>query len=250
MIFLFKKRTIVVDCFTQNAPAYHLFKPDYAVKFYPEWWKSLGRLAPIKNLPPESQLIGMSGPTIKNCPGVMDYYRNGFILPLWCDHLFEIGKINTDYLRVVSSDSIHRNTKHPVEQRGKYLPESRYTHIKLESPWYFKSNKKVNFIWVKPTWNFDNPNEFIQPPAIIEFYYQHATNFNLFFERKQETHQVILKAGIPTGHFIPISDNKIKLQTHEVSEAEFIKIRSATSIRFSFERSYIKYVKMRNKQED
>jgi hypothetical protein len=227
-----------------------MFKPDYAAKFFPEWWKDLPRMKTIIEHGPNNTERTATAPTIKNCPGVMDYYKNGFIIPLWCDHLFEVGKINTDYLRVVPVDQKYSNTKHPVDQRGNYLPENKFTHIKLESPWFLKTNKKVNFMWIKPSWNFDNPNDFIQPPSVIEFYHQHATNVNIFFERKAETYKLLLNAGIPVGHFIPISDDRIEIKHHLLSDLEFTQLKIQNNIRFSFDRSYIKYVKFKNSQGD
>lgn len=248
MIFFFKKKITVVDCFTSNKSAYEIFKPDYAHQFFPDWWKTLPKTVSRTISSKTDNNEEMT--TIKNCPGILDYYKHGFILPLWCDHLFEVGKLNTDYLKVVPSDPRSNSSKHPVAQRGGYLPENRYTHIKLDSPWFLKSNKQTHFLWTKPTWNFENPNEFIQPSAVIEFYYQNATNVNMFFERKPETYKLVLAAGTPIAHFIPLSEDKIRLQYHLISDLELNHIKLQNNNRFSFERSYIKYVRYRNKQKD
>lgn len=245
-MFLFKPKTITIDCFTYNNAAFELFKIDQATKFYPEWWKTLPRL--VVNT--EKNNGDITAPTMKNCPGIIDYYKFGFIMPLWSDFLFEVGKINTNYMRVNSADPNSTSSKHPVFQRGEYLPENNYSHIKLESPWHIASNKNIKFLWCKPLWNFANPNEFVQPPSIIDFYHQHTSNVNFFFVRKQETYKFIMEAGTPMGHFVPLSENKIKIKHHLLTRIEFEQRAQKSYFRFSFNRSYIRYKNLKDKKRD
>ena len=41
MIFLFKKRKLVVDMFTCRQMVFDAAKPKAAAHFYPQWWKDL-----------------------------------------------------------------------------------------------------------------------------------------------------------------------------------------------------------------
>ena len=52
--------------------------------FIPEWFKKAPSF-----LPEENELTAM--PTVKRCPGFIDFFKMGYVLPAWCDFHLEIG---------------------------------------------------------------------------------------------------------------------------------------------------------------
>lgn len=243
MIFFFRKKKVILDCFTYNKASYELFKIDYARKFYPDWWKKLPVATPHPKQPKD-----LTAGTMKGCAGIIDYYKSGFIIPLWTEAIIETGPIGSTYLRVALSDPSADSEQHGASQRGEYLPNTKFSHVKLNSPWLIEATDTTQFVMTKPIWNFDDPTEFIVPPGALNFYYQHSSNVNLFFKHKQQEHKIHLDPGIPIVHLIPQTEKRIEIRTHYLSKNEWLQ-RHANSLRFSFVSSYTKYVSARKKND-
>lgn len=210
-----RKKTIVIDCFTNRADVYEYSKIDYANKFLPKWWKE----TPVK-----TQLSFFPEPTIRTCAGFTSLYKEGLIIPMWSDLAIHIAPIGQTSFKWQFSDKQSTASTHSEAQRGNYLPEKEYVHIKIDSPWMLKSNKMVKWIWMQPSWNFDNFSKIHIPPGIIEYKYQHGTNINMFIKREVEESVVNINFGQPMAHIIPEADVNIELKHHLVSNEEYDKL--------------------------
>ena len=71
MFFWFKKKKVVLECFTDNDIAFNYAKIERMDKFFPEWWKKTKKYSD-KGIP-----------TIKGCVGFIDYYKKGITIPSW-----------------------------------------------------------------------------------------------------------------------------------------------------------------------
>jgi len=233
-MFFFPKKKIVVDCLTHNVLASELYYPDKAINFYPDWWKSLA--VSLKN--PKNEFTDVA--TMKTCMGFTDYYQNSFILPLWSG--LKIKTDNENNFRWQFSDNQSRSEPHSLEQRKGFIEN--YSHLKLESPWLFKSKSDVYFSVTQPIWNFNNSPQVIIPPALLEFKYQNTTNINMFFPRTEG--EYVFEAGDPMMAFTPCTENNVEFKTHLLDEKEFAKYKALQT-----ETSFInKYRKIRNKYKE
>ena len=79
--FFFRKKKVVIDAFTHMRTAYEYFPIDYAIKFVPEWWKSL----PKEYTKTTNLGLNLNISTLKRCNGFLDLYARGFVLPMWSD---------------------------------------------------------------------------------------------------------------------------------------------------------------------
>ncbi len=132
MIFFFKKNKIVVDCFTANSGVQQLYPIASANKFYPEGWKKHPAYIKQKIYPgnPESSLT-VDAPTIKKCPGFIDLFNNGFIIPSWSDFGVEINSRGEFLHHTAGELKIEKHASWQIWD-GLY---SDYGHIKIGSPW-------------------------------------------------------------------------------------------------------------------
>jgi hypothetical protein len=203
MIFIFKKPKIVLDCFTANSNAMQN-KIDHAHKFIPDWWKT----AP-KNINHDFY----STSTLKRCQGLIDTYRQGLMIPLWSDIAFKIqdGSYQWQY-----ADGISEATHHDTKQFDFYVNPKDYGHIKLNSPWIFKSKDNIKFYWTKPFWNYKPNNPYFIIDGVIDFKYNPSTHINMFLNLTMN-HSFIINAGLPIIHAMPLSDKEIVIKTHLVS---------------------------------
>ena len=144
MIFLIKKRKLVLDLFTHRQMIFDAAKPKHAPHFYPEWWKKVKTEQQIGN-----ELFPTA--TIRRCMGFVDHYKHGFIIPMWSDLRVELGPVGDPFFRAQFSDSTTTINSHPAELRGSYLPDTHYQHLKLHTPWAAKCKEDVYFKWEQPT---------------------------------------------------------------------------------------------------
>jgi hypothetical protein len=210
-MFFLKRKKIIIDCLTTNALASELYYPDKAVNFYPDWWKSLP--STYKNT--QNGFTDMA--TMKTCMGFTDYYQKSFFLPLWSDLKIKVD--SKDSFRWQFSDSKSNAIPHELNQRKGFLEN--YNHLKIVSPWLFKSKFDVFFSVNQPIWSFNDNPQIIVPSALLEFKYQHETNVNMFFPKT--ANEYLFEAGQPMMAFTPLTEKEVEFKTHLVDYEEFSK---------------------------
>jgi hypothetical protein len=210
IMFFFKKKKIVVDCFTAIDTPNFKYHPDHAHKFIPQWWKDL----PKTTLLDKNNLIGQFTPTLKTCPGFVDYFNNpGIMIPCWNELSIKTLQNNVTVHYAPTGLEYDINFHHP-DERGDFLNHNKYQHFKIVSPWHFQCKEDIKFMLVQPTWGFKNPEDFIIPPSVVEFKYQHGSNINFFVRRRQELHSYQISLGTPLYHIVPLSEREIELKIH------------------------------------
>ena len=232
MIFIFKEKPIIIDCFSADQNVVDLFPIQKASKFFPEWWKKLPKTYFEKNV---------ERSTMKSCYGFTEHYQHGFIIPLWLDLNIHVNHNSYEW----KSMSSLKIDEHPQFQRGDYLNDSKYGHLKIISSWKIKCNEKIHFTYTQPVWNFNIPEELIIPPGTLEFKYQHTTNINAFVKFQNNPKNIFLRAGQPMVHITPLSERPIKIKNHLISQKEMDNMYPI----FSFKNSYYKLKKLRKEKE-
>lgn len=231
-MFFFKKPEIVVDCFTTDEGLIKTMPIEQSTRFMPDWWKKLEKqhISPDRFYP--------SG-TMKQCRGFVDYYAGSITIPMWSDLAVKVNE-DSQYIWQFSDRKSDANV-HGAEQRGTYLPDNKYGHMKLVSPWAIKTKEAIDWVWSQPTWNFDAPEEILIPPAILNFHKQFACNVNMFFD-VTTPREFIIPFGQPMAHITPITEKKTVIKRHLVSREEFERIQSPQNT-YSFVGKYGTVVK-------
>jgi len=233
MIFKFTQKKIVLDCFTSESYVAECSPINFAIKYIPEWWKNLPTsITNQNNFAP--------APTMKNCAGMVDYYKNSIALPLWVDLAIKINE-NKSYNWRFANPRNEANFHDISQQASGFL--NNFGHLKIVSPWFFKSEKNINWVWSHPTYNYANSNDIVSLPGIVNYYYQHANNINIMFSLDKEK-TLLIPQGQPMALITPMSDRKIKIVNHLVDEREFNKMNL---IRTNFLKSYKNKIKIKEK---
>jgi len=213
MFFWFKKKEIVLDCFTASSLAYEHARPDFAYKFFPEWFVKLPK--GIKN--ESNELVGR---TIKECRGFKRYYTaNTIIIPCPYHIKIDVGTIEQKAFNWKIQHLSDQINIHGPNQFTGFVTDD-YQHAKINSVWRFKTNKFVEFIWGDPIWNRSNLLDYTILPAVIDFKYQEAAAINLFFQYKKDPYEISFNLGDPLVHLAPLSDYKIKIAYHQMDPQE------------------------------
>jgi hypothetical protein len=219
-MFIFKKQKIVVDCFTSSKLVHDLFPIAPAKKHIPEWWKRLPVSYPLE-VKDSLKNIAL---TMKKCPGAVDLFTTGFILPLWSDLIVTINAEENDlrlHWQFASQDPTwFINTNDYQQFAGAF--DGKFVQAKITVPWFVKEKTGVKFALIEPTWSINNPNSITIPPGVLDFKYQNNINVNFFVEKTNT--RLHLEAGQPLAHFIPVSEKTVEIKTHQVSNEEYQKL--------------------------
>jgi hypothetical protein len=222
MLFFFKKPKVIVDCFTAHPIAFEVAKPDNAIKFIPDWWKNI----PASYTPKDSFF---KHPTLKGCDGVINNFKHGIVIPMWCDFAIEISPKETNYFRYQFGDKMSEISSHQYKQFNNYIKEEEILHIKFHSPWFFSCKESMYWMWTDPKWNTIKVNDYVVLPGITSFKYQRSTNINVLFYKEERAKIIEIKYNTPLVHIIPLTDRKLILKHHLVDETEINKLNLATT---------------------
>ena len=212
-MFFIKRKELVVDAFCSESFA-HAYKEtpiEYAYKFYPKWWKDLEYSK--FNF---DKMIRIQ--TMKNCTGLIDHYKHGLIIPLWCDLAIKINENGEYYYQYQFSDNVSKIKHHDYKQRIDFYKN--YINLKIESPWKLKTKEKINFVAIEPFWNNDNIKDIVFTSGTLNFNDQNATHMQLLIEQKNQNIMIPFKQ--PMMHLIPMSEKKIVLKKHLISDKEYL----------------------------
>ena len=223
-MFFFKKRKIVLDLFTCRQQVFDTAKPKNAAQFYPEWWKQLPRS--VQMAPSDMFPIA----TMRRCMGMVDHYRHGFIVPLWSDLAVELAPQGYTGCKAQFSDCVSTLSTHVQAARGAFLPETHFSHLKLEAPWAAKCSEDVHFTWEQPTWSMWEPDKYVVLPGTVEYKYQYSLNANLMFIKGPEKRRIDIKHGQPIAHITPLSERDLELRYHMVTSEEYGRMMQGEKI--------------------
>lgn len=219
-MFWFKKKKIVVDCFTSNSSVYELYKIRKAAVYYPEDMKRLPTTHKIQH--PETK-IGYNISTIKMCNGINEMYKRGHIIPMWTDFLCEPKRAWTGDSTIGMIPPGFNYDSHPKEQYTGLFSD--WMHVKLHSPWHFTEKTGVRFLWKSADWNLHKfQRQFVIPSAVLWFKGQSSTNINMFIHRDGD--DFTIQGGTPMVHLIPLTEDTVEYKCHLVDHNEFQSLAS------------------------
>jgi hypothetical protein len=219
MIFFFKKKKLVVDCFTNRHDVYKFSKVDKSEKFYPDWWKKLP-----KTLFHESALYENS--TMKHCIGLINWYQNGIVIPMWSDLIM---RVEAEHLRTIQcnfSDDCSYITDHAHNQFTGMFEGSSFSVLKFNTPWKFKCSDETQFIMESMYYNHRTLNQLNIAPGVIDFKYQNAVNILCSIEHQDTTRLLKFEFGEPLVIIRPISDREIVIKRHLIDDIEYARLNT------------------------
>jgi len=114
---------------------------------------------------------------------------------------------------------------HGEKQYGKHFKVEEYQHLKLLSPWFLQCKDNINFLAVEPFWQFKELENISILPGSVQFYSQPTTNINLFIRKEAEKQRILLNVGMPVYTYVPITERKVRIETHLVSSEKINSLR-------------------------
>lgn len=204
-------RKVKLDCYTFDETLLEML-PLKTKATKPAWWSGLKKLYKVFDV---MSGIEIPTPTIKLCPGVVDYIRNPIEVKLWTDVIFKVfpsGKVTT----VCPLNEKHALSAgvHDEKQTGPDLYPGR-TVVKLSNPWALKASDRSQFMCTEVHYSEDlRKHNIIVSPGILNFYDQHALNIFLAFPLKDEPYEIELKYGTPIMALHSMTEKPIEIECH------------------------------------
>jgi len=252
VLFKFKKKKIVVDAFTKNPAAYELFPIQDAKRYIPDWFKEIPASQKMRH-PNNSDIYDEVG-TLKNCPGFINLYKTGFIIPTWCDIQVQLQESGEHDVYQAGYDNRSDHVSHPPYQWGapKNTTFDNLIHIKFHPPWQIKEKSGINFLLTAPTWN-QYPSMIPNiVPGVINAEYSLPPNINTFWPKKSCRYK--MEAGTPFAHLVPLTENDVEIKTHLIDSQEWDNnLKNETSMwKWAFFNQYgrMKKEKLKNKERN
>ena len=197
--FFFKKSTIHIDVFTHFPGIIELFPIRDADEVMPLWFKTV----PTSTKSPS----GSSVATVRTCPGMVELFKEGIVIPSWCDLYLDWTK------GFLYSEPENMGRSHPDWQWDKSAVFKDFHHLKIGSPWKFKEKTGSKFMMTNTWWNKPGVKHFV-PNGLIEFKYQHSSNINLWIPKAGFPQNYTINAGEPLCQLINLEGKKIKFHLH------------------------------------
>lgn len=235
----FFKKTVNLDfyCSEDNNNLVDSLRPQLSSKLLPNWYKNLNHSYQTQN---KFGLVFKSS-TVRHCYGIKKTLTNGFVIPLWSDFIIKIYPDKNYTFQF--SDGKSTASVHDKPQYEGLLDDSLL--LKVNTPWACKSNVSKDFYMTQPIYHTGYYTDYMVLPGFLNFFYNSTLNIFLVFKVKPEPYQVLIPVGTPLAHVITEDNAILKAKTEVVSFAKFDALRSPN--RISFEKSFNKYIKFRNK---
>ena len=223
MIFFFKEKPIVLDCFVScdRKTVMDLAPITPSREYIPNWWKNL-KAADFD----EKEF--MFNKSVKTCYGIFSMMTEGFILPCWTDFMLKLDT-EKNLAQINFADNMTSYSTHSSVQIANFMDE--FNSLKLVSPWKIKCKKDVQFLLCRPFYNSKYKKEVDILPGILDFKYQASLNVFLKF-LKTEKSLISYKFNEPLLQIIPLTEKKIVIKNHIVSEEEYKSLEVFSGVHF------------------
>lgn len=190
----------------------------------PAWWHKLKKTF---NKMEFRSGIRVPTPTVRACPGIVDFVRKPIVFRMWTDAIFKVNPDGT----VTTATPLHGGGEleigvHDDKQYGELYPN--HTVCKLHNPWLFKGSDSTDFLCTDVHYDteFRKHGMFICP-GIVNFNDQHAANIFIAFPTKKESYEVTLKYDQPLMAMFPMTDKKIDIKMNKIEKHERATIINA-----------------------
>jgi len=172
----------------------------------PNWYKEMRSYYEVSPCPIKT-IANLHG-TAKNCYGIKSLINAGFIVQAWSDMSFLI-QPNGDLLAKTAGEDKHFFEIHSSNDAPNFL-KNKIT-VKLRCPWNLFGNK-TRYIYTPAAYHSRLSQNIFMPSGVLEFEKQHAAHIFLCIDVRDHEYEIIIKAGEPLMHLIPLTDKKIILE--------------------------------------
>jgi hypothetical protein len=185
---------------------------------------------------------------IYQCPGIFDLFNHGYVIPMWHDVVittngnpdeFTWTIPSTDLTEFDQESNIIENQTNGFGSVLPIKPWSLNTLIKVNTPWNVVAPRGVKFLVIPIA--YPDSFEFESSIGILDPGYSNEINIQLYYNVHKG--DVLIKAGTPLAHIIPLSEQNFELVCREINSIDKLwlaKRKYFNSATFAIKRNIIK----------
>lgn len=209
MFWFSRKAKVVLECFTYQKHIHDLYPIIESSKAIPDWFSNMKGNYLGDDFVPAS--------TVKKCPAVAKNIMAGFIMPLWSDLALFHDSVNKQCKWQFSDNG--GLGSHSAIQWDAWKDPKNVMHLKLDSPWRFRTKQELKFLWQAPY--FHKTNSVLEVVQGIDSYHcLHSTNINCFVDITKD-YTTLIRANTPLVHLIPMTEKEVIVKNIFISKEEW-----------------------------
>ena len=189
--------------------------PKPSIKFIPEWWKGM------QHVPKYHHLDEAVAGNVKNCPSFMDYFSNGYILPMWADTILYYNEETKDWAWRSSDEkftySSHNGGQYLDHVNHSFLGEDSYFIFKAQCPWRIITKPGYSTYQLPLLYHFNK--DFSVLPGIRDSDTYHQINPQIVIHSNKK--EIFIPRGTPLAQYIPFKREKEKINVRDAGEKDF-----------------------------
>jgi hypothetical protein len=223
------KKTPKIEFFTNIDMLPEVIPVEHGAKAMPSWWKQTPAATPDTDPRTEPG-------TVKVCPAFPDLFSAAYIVPLWCDLIFDYN--NGEPRARTSAPDLFSVSFHSDGQFLNHAPSSvrasTVAVMKLQSPWYVRTSPGYSVLQLPAFYEFD-PRVTVMMGAIRSDVH-HEINQQMMVHHRGS---FVLERGTPIAMYIPFKREKFAFSVQEITE-DFMRVmqKSQLNLMTKFRRGY------------
>jgi hypothetical protein len=200
-------------------------------RMMPDWWKQIPAAAPDSDPRIEAG-------TVKVCPAFPDFYSVAYVVPAWCDFIFDFNDGNPRAR--TSAPDLFKLSFHTAGQFLSHAPasvkSSVVTVLKLTSPWCVRTSPGYSVLQLPVFYEFD-PRFTVMAGAIRSDVHFHIHQQIMIHSRES----FVVERGTPLAMYIPFKRDRFDFSVKEATPELLHAVRkSGLEIETKFRRGYRK----------
>ena len=232
----FKRSGYTLDFFTAHEFIYEHGKPRSAAPNKPDWWKRIPNSTP-------------TALTIKTCTGINTLYKNAIEIIMPYELSFDISPLGVSGIKETAPSAIGDTAgiAHPSFQSGGVFAQQS-EHFKIDTKWGMRASGSVDFLLVDAMYN--RPQMMYDMRAMDGILHGDEllnVNINCLFKKEDTRKTLTLEHGTSLAFLLPLTEKKVKIKHHLVSEHELREMGRKPPIYFMLTNSYKKSKKFNSK---
>jgi len=189
-------------------------------KFIPDWWKDFPNKKTTHSI--NETIFGNA----KVCPSFVDYFSNGFVIPMWVDsYLYYDNEKEIYSWRTACNEfqwQTHSNDQYINHVSHKYMGKDSYFVFKILCPWRVITNKGYSLYQLPTFYEFNE--DFSAIPGVRDSENYHEMNIQILIHSTKK--EIFIPRGTPLAHFIPFKKEKINYEIREKTESDRLMLSS------------------------
>ncbi len=218
-----------IEFFTEVEALPEVVPVEPGSKMIPDWWRRTP--AGAANTDPR-----VEAGTVKVCPAFPDFYAAGYVVPAWCDFIFDF---NDGQPRArTSAPDLFSLSFHAADQFLSHAPPAAraavVTVLKLNCPWFVRTSPGYSVLQLPVVYEFDP--RFSVMPGSIRSDVHHTINQQVMIHRKDS---FVVERGTPLAMYVPYERRRPEFSVGDATPEQVRALKkSALEIETKFRQGY------------